>query len=183
MGEKSIISSKLLSDEALGICVKVTGLEGLQTDQVRGVRGGSIMAWARRRVDCWPFFACGPCCEHAKHRFRIHSDTAMLLTSLAGRSVFQPDAADCSHFDCTCSALRKTLQQQILGDGVTLNEEEFAEILKVMEDDQVLNLLKTSMSLSALSANRHELLRCADCLCPPPPRRPSASPLVCAHTY
>jgi hypothetical protein len=34
MGDASIISSKLLSDEALGICVKVTGLEGLQTDQV-----------------------------------------------------------------------------------------------------------------------------------------------------
>jgi hypothetical protein len=56
-GDRSFISSKLISEDAVGMCVKVSGLEGLQVDQV-------------------------------------------------------------------------------LGDGVSLDEEEFAEICKVMEDDQ-----------------------------------------------
>ena len=59
-GDRSFISSKLISEDAVGMCVKVSGLEGLQVDQ-------------------------------------------------------------------------------FLGDGVSLDEEEFAEICKVMEDDQPLN--------------------------------------------
>lgn len=33
-GDRTIISSKLIPDEAMGVCVKLTGLEGIQTDQV-----------------------------------------------------------------------------------------------------------------------------------------------------
>jgi transcriptional regulator CtsR len=33
-GDRTIISSKLIPDEAMGVCVKLTGLEGIQTEQV-----------------------------------------------------------------------------------------------------------------------------------------------------
>jgi hypothetical protein len=48
-GSRSIISSKLMSDEGVAVCVKLSGLEGIQPDQVE--EGGRESEEAGREGD------------------------------------------------------------------------------------------------------------------------------------